>query len=202
MDESVELPLSDTREATPIRSRSASEADETSVEALLDGCAISQSKDVATPPAEEPSLPVPEFGGLMYPSPEPELMDVDVDLSQEDMRTDAVATEQRSASAGPIDVDDALHSEGDSPRVLDSDDAPMEVDTAFTSSSSTVPAARFYSAPYKGKGRALSPEVPHPPDVNQETETREPVEPEPIEADFNKYVIYLSKLMTLELPFT
>lgn len=186
---------SDTRPSSP---RSASEADETSVEALLDGCAISQPKEPsrqASPAAEakddkesSPSL------SLMYPTSEP---DVDpAAASEQAMDVDAPprtseppAANARSASSEPIEVDSPPTKVAE---VLEIDGSPMEVDAGVMSATSAIPANQFYSsASAKGKARALSPEVPHPDTpIEEDTEKEEAAEAEAAEGDDpNKYVV-------------
>lgn len=166
----MDPPPSDTREATPLRSRSASEVDETSVEALLDCCTINPT-----------DLLSPEFGGLTYPNSEPDSMDVDATPKE----LEAGAT----TAAASIEIDDSPAKAGDH-EVIMVDDTPMDVDTTITSSHSAVPASRFYISSSKGKERAVSPEVPHPlENTEQDAETQEPAEPEPSEADPTKYIL-------------
>lgn len=166
----MDPPPPDTREATPLRSRSASEVDETSVEALLDGCTINPTDPLS-----------PEFGGLTYPNSESDPMDVDA--TPEELEAGA------TTAAAPIETDDSPAKAGDH-EIIMLDDAPMDVDTTITSSHSAIPASRFYTSSSKGKERAVSPEVPHPMEnTEQDAETQEPAEAEPSEADLTKCVL-------------
>lgn len=185
-----EPPQSDTREATPSRPRSGSEVDETSVEALIDGCNSSSQEQTERQTAPTPALiPDDYIGDLAYPSSEPDQMEVD-----------APPDETKVVPETP-DACEAIEIEDSSQQVEDNEvavvnDTSMEVDmnSSAATTTSTIPAAQFYNSTDKGKTRAwaprhLSPEVPHPDTIMQSTEAPEhaALETSEFDTDPNKY---------------
>lgn len=196
-DDTLQALLTGTREATPARSRTGDEADESSVEALLGDCAISEE-------AHEPSIALEDFGGLQYPQSDLDLpMDVDADSSTDADVVDidsAAATMASTLAEQSVEEDDSFI-KADDPDVdiVEIDDSPMEVDEAdAVTSTSAVPVSKFYSSTLKrGKERAVSPVVPHPSELDSqevdaeaevevEVEKDDPVEPELVDTNPDK----------------
>ncbi|GJE88369.1 hypothetical protein PsYK624_044520 [Phanerochaete sordida] len=175
-DETSQVPAARTRDTTPARSRTGDEAEENSVEELLNlnDCAIS-------PPGEPQDPSMPSKGScdmLQYPMSDPP-MDVDGLSTQDVVEIDsAAATKGSTLQDLSVDEDDKPASVVEE-EIVEIDTAPMEVDKAHASSTA-VPVTRFYgSAVRKGKERALSPAVPHPSDpVSQDVEVDVEVEVE------------------------
>ena len=182
-----ELPV-DTREPTPARSRSIDEADETSVEALLDvgACAISPGEENRAESLSKSSSPIRELsgenGGLLYP---PSDYDHHMEIDGEVFSADASI--EHEVSPDLMEVTSRPASAMD---VVETDDKAMDLDAEESPSTSTIPASRFYGS--KGKQRALSPAVPHPLEIGaeelskEEFSAAEPSEAGPSEFDSNK----------------
>lgn len=183
-----QAPTADTRETTPARSRTGDEAEENSVEALLNDCAISPPGE----PREASLFKDDPVSGLMYPPSEPDpQMDVDAESHPEVVDIDSAAATMAST------LEEQSVDEGDSPtedKIVGIDDTPMEVDTANATATKAVPVTRFYSfASKKGKERAMSPAIPHPSEleheeVEVEIEKEDAPEPESPDTNPNKYV--------------